>query len=234
MQNSFSLCPWVCWEIMVCRHSCNTTIMALPNHVQISYDQSLIASGESYWVCEGVNVTVTSSPGMNLFYLEKKSTLTFMGSGGDGIWAKDSCVVTNNSSDYISVTCNPSTVTLLNNGAGTINSISCANIVYDYYLVGGSPCIGTPGSIYDYSQIMPTSIYPNPIISSFVLFIVTNSLNEALTFVLYNTLGKEVKRVENISSMETTLSRGNLKSGIYSYQLMNKSIVVSVGKISID
>ena len=212
---------------------CSMTIPSSPGHVKISSSQTITATGTVYWVCEGVNLIVTYSPG-SAFYLEKNATIKFLDSDGDAVWAKAGCVVTNNSIDVITVTCNPSTVTMANTGSGTIVPISCTSVTYVYSMVGSGPCVGTPGGINDYSEILPIRLYPNPVISSFTLSIDNDQNFKQFTFVLYNVLGEEVKRVEDITQNEIKFSREKLQSGIYIYQLLNENITVNRGKIVME
>ena len=197
---------------------------------QITSDQTVNGSALlGYWVCEGVHLTVLSSQGL-IYLLEKNATITFTNTEGDAVWAKDSCVITNNSTQGIALTCNPSTVTLHNNSSGSITiANSCTSVIYDYTLTGGGPCIAS--GINDISGSLPTHLFPDPVISSFMLSIDNDQNFKHLTFVLYNVLGEEVKRVENITQKETEVSRGNLQSGFYMYKLLNENITVNSGKI---
>ena len=49
---------------------CNMLIPMSPGHIQISSSQSINATGIIYWVCEGVTLTINSSPGAT-YLLEK-------------------------------------------------------------------------------------------------------------------------------------------------------------------
>lgn len=186
-----------------------------------------------YWVCEGVHLTVTSSPGL-VYLLEQNATINFTGSDGDAIWAKNGCTVTNNSDADLAVSGNIANITLNNNGSGSITPISCSAVTYDYSLTGGSPCSAITSGINDYSGILQIRVYPNPVFSSFTLSIDKDQNFKQFTFILYNMLGEEMKRVENIAQNETEVSRGKLPSGIYMYKLLNESSTVKSGTIIME
>jgi len=52
-----------------------------------------------------------------------------------------------------------------------------------------------------------------------------------VSFVLYNSMGQEVKRIENISDSTFTFSKGNLNSGLYLFRLENEDGRFSSGKV---
>jgi hypothetical protein len=76
------------------------------------------------------------------------------------------------------------------------------------------------------------NIYPNPIGESAVLQIANSS--EALTFRLFDVTGKVVMSMENLGNGNVELNRNNLTAGIYIYQVLNNSSVVSTGKLAIQ
>lgn len=76
-------------------------------------------------------------------------------------------------------------------------------------------------------------VYPNPTKASITLYINT-SYNEELSFVLYDLLGNEVKRTENIITGETKINTGDLSNAIYFYKLTNKRELLKTGKLIIN
>ena len=75
-------------------------------------------------------------------------------------------------------------------------------------------------------------VYPNPMLDEATIE-VPNSM-ENVNFVLYNSMGQEVKRIENISDPIFTFSKGNLNGGLYLFRLENEDGRFSSGKIYID
>ena len=75
-------------------------------------------------------------------------------------------------------------------------------------------------------------IYPNPISFSSILYLSDRLLKEKkLTFTLYNLLGQEVKRMENINTSQTKFHRPGLESGIYIYKVMSDDSIITFGKV---
>ena len=72
-------------------------------------------------------------------------------------------------------------------------------------------------------------IYPNPFSNETTLELP----DKELTFVLYNVLGKEVKRMDKIHSPKITIRRGDLPSGIYFYKIIDNSYTLNTGKLII-
>ncbi len=70
------------------------------------------------------------------------------------------------------------------------------------------------------------NIYPNPF-SSFTT-LSTNTVLSNAKLIVYNSMGQEVKQINNISGQENILHRDNLLSGVYFIQLEqeNKEIVI--------
>ena len=49
--------------------------------------------------------------------------------------------------------------------------------------------------------------------------------------IIYDILGKEIKRRDNISGQEIFIDRDNLGNGIYFYRLEENNKIVSTGKL---
>jgi len=76
------------------------------------------------------------------------------------------------------------------------------------------------------------NIFPNPFTTSSTLQ-VSKSLQSA-TLVIYDIIGKEVKRMEGLSGKEIIIQRESMKSGMYFYLLMDKQGVVGNGKMVVE
>ena len=75
------------------------------------------------------------------------------------------------------------------------------------------------------------SIYPNPFSKATTLK--TDNLFENATFIVYNTLGEQVRKIDNISGQTFTFYRENLDEGIYFYHLKENNKMLSVDKLII-
>ncbi len=75
-------------------------------------------------------------------------------------------------------------------------------------------------------------IYPNPFSNSTTIEI-TDGIIKNYELTIFDLFGKEVKQYE-ISSSKTEISRDNLPSGMYFYQVKNKNQFISSGKLIIQ
>jgi len=168
---------------------CSTMIFPAPGMTKIMANTTIASSdGEAFWVCGGVTVTVTSSDGC-LFAMEENATLIINGSDDDAVLAKAGCSVINNSDATILVSCNPATVTLTNTSSGSIETLSCAMITFDYSLVGGQPCSSSSGLEDVSNQALETLIFPNPTDGDFTL-IHNHAPGKSLQ--IFNSMGSRV------------------------------------------
>ena len=88
------------------------------------------------------------------------------------------------------------------------------------------------GDISEYSNISSQiSIYPNPFSNTTTLK--TNNLFENATFIVYNTLGEQVRKIDNITGQTFTFYRENLEQGIYFYHLKENNKMLSEDKLII-
>ena len=74
------------------------------------------------------------------------------------------------------------------------------------------------------------TFYPNPMASSGKIEF-KNSTNEKYTFSMFDITGKTVKTIENITTGQVNIERGNLESGLYFYKLQNSKGASVNGKI---
>jgi len=98
----------------------------------------------------------------------------------------------------------------------------------DFKLISG---INSPSN----SLTSEISVFPNPFNSSCTLRIdkpiLSNETN--LTFQVYDLFGKVVSQSQ-ISGQETQIQRGNLAQGIYFYSVMDKSNILTKGKLVVE
>ena len=56
----------------------------------------------------------------------------------------------------------------------------------------------------------------------------------ALNFVIYDVVGKQIKKISNVNKNGLKLERGNLVSGMYFYQLTETDKILSSGKLIVQ
>ncbi len=80
-------------------------------------------------------------------------------------------------------------------------------------------------------------IIPNPFNSSTILYLSLSFLKKnksKIDFVIYDSLGRNVKYIEDIKNSQIKIKRDNLSSGIYFYQLKNSTEIIETGKLVIE
>ena len=89
-------------------------------------------------------------------------------------------------------------------------------------------------SVNDLSDLKPdVKVYPNPFSTSTTLRIANGTIaNDELK--IYDMLGREVRPAIIINSDSFVISRGDLKSGMYFYRLINKNLFISSGKLIVQ
>lgn len=217
--------------IMDVKAQCNPLIYPSPGFITITSDQTLNAIGTGYWICEGVNVIVASSPG-SAYYLEKNATITINGSDGDQVYAKDNCSVTNNSPQDIGVTCNPATTTLSNTGGGTLTvDFVCSPLTYDYSMLpggNGGTCGDNSTGINEVSFFDNILVYPNPVKVSSNVFV--NGKNNSIVSV-FDLTGNLVK---TISMQQNSFSTEGLIAGYYFISFGNENSIIKLPLVIIE
>ena len=142
---------------------CTQNIVPPPAMIQISSNTTLSDAEGAYWICAGVTVNITGSTG-SAYFCEEDVILNISGTDGDQVFAKPGCVITNSSDGDINVTANYSTVTINNTGSGiTVTASNCANLVYDYIMVGGSGACGQSTSGIADLPAQRMYAFPNPV-----------------------------------------------------------------------
>lgn len=119
----------------------------------------------------------------------------------------------------------------------TINDIAISNNG-DIFIAetGGSvqyiPQLITGIGNYE-NTIVPIRNYPNPF-NDFTTIEFNNKIGEIYTLKLFNVLGENVRTISNIFTNKIILKRGNLKSGVYFFQLISPSKQIRVGKLIVE
>ena len=75
------------------------------------------------------------------------------------------------------------------------------------------------------------TVFPNPFISSTTIKTIDNLKNATLT--IYNSYGKALKQIKNISGHTVSLNRENLTSGIYFIRITEENKMIAVDKLII-
>lgn len=79
-------------------------------------------------------------------------------------------------------------------------------------------------------QDASVTIFPNPFGEQITLAIPESIIQEDLQFVLWNSLGQQI-RIENIQETKQTIELKTLNKGYYFYQLLGKDGLISSGKL---
>ncbi|MCH8902444.1 MAG: T9SS type A sorting domain-containing protein [Bacteroidetes bacterium] len=79
---------------------------------------------------------------------------------------------------------------------------------------------------------LETMIYPDPF--SDIAYLVINRTLKNGAFTLYDIHGREVRKIESIHSDRITITRENLRNGIYIYELIDKDGSVARGKFVVQ
>lgn len=74
-------------------------------------------------------------------------------------------------------------------------------------------------------------IFPNPFSNETTLFVKTNLTNA--TLIVFNALGEQVNKIENISGQEIKIFRDNLSNGLYFISLTENNKVIGTDKLII-
>ncbi|BDS11782.1 T9SS type A sorting domain-containing protein [Aureispira anguillae] len=88
-------------------------------------------------------------------------------------------------------------------------------------------CAGTIGSIENEA----ISVYPNPLKDYTVFYFDASIQFENIQIQIFDVLGREVKRIDNIRQNKVTLRRNNLENGVYYYRVMNQEKEIKSGEL---
>ena len=75
-------------------------------------------------------------------------------------------------------------------------------------------------------------LFPNPFLTSSTLRFSTPVLNA--TLIVYDVLGKEIKRMTNLGGREIIIQRESMKTGMYFFRIEDKSGVMGNGKMVVE
>ncbi|MBL7891183.1 MAG: T9SS type A sorting domain-containing protein [Bacteroidia bacterium] len=79
-----------------------------------------------------------------------------------------------------------------------------------------------------------STIYPNPFSSNATIEINGKVSHENIEISIYNFVGKEIKKLNNISGRKINLDRADLSNGIYFYRLIKNDYSFASGKFIIE
>lgn len=78
------------------------------------------------------------------------------------------------------------------------------------------------------------SISPNPLNTFATIEFKNNKLNlKNANLTLFDVFGKEIRKIE-LDNYKTTIEKGDLKTGIYFYKVMNENQIISTGKLAVE
>lgn len=86
---------------------------------------------------------------------------------------------------------------------------------------------------FNYKTQNKAIVYPNPFKEQATIKI-SNNKNVIYTLKLYNDLGQKVKTISNISGTQIRINRGNLKSGVYFFQILHGGKTYTEGRLMIN
>jgi hypothetical protein len=76
-----------------------------------------------------------------------------------------------------------------------------------------------------------SSVYPNPF-SDHTTLVIEKKLSDAV-LIVFNRFGQQVRKINHLSGNNINIDRANLQAGIYFFQILDKSILKSNGKLVI-
>lgn len=103
----------------------------------------------------------------------------------------------------------------------------------DYAGISPNFTILTTTGIPDPHHLIQISIYPNPLVD-FSRIAFENPLHLNHTLTIYNTQGKMVRTIHNITSERVKIERRNLTSGLYFIRLRDEHEIRAMGKLVVE
>ncbi len=86
-----------------------------------------------------------------------------------------------------------------------------------------------PGSIAEFDN-QNIQIFPNPF-DEFALIKIENTTSEPLNLSIYNSLGKEIRFIDNIITNEIQIEKKDLTSGMYYVELKNRTEIIGTSRL---
>jgi hypothetical protein len=126
----------------------------------------------------------------------------------------------------------------VNNPIGAVIN-NTAGIYFDYNLpvitnTTVNTIVDMASGIVESSTNAAIKVYPNPFSENTTFVIQSDKINEKYSFELTDVLGKKVKMMNNIFEKQFSISRSELKNGIYFYKIYTAESIVGIGKLVID
>lgn len=103
----------------------------------------------------------------------------------------------------------------------------------DYEGISPNFTILLPTGIRDPLNLVQMNIYPNPLLD-FTSIEFENPLHLNHTLSIYNTEGKMVRSIDNITSEKVKIERGNLTAGLYFIRLRDENELRAKGKLLVE
>ncbi len=88
-------------------------------------------------------------------------------------------------------------------------------------------------SVGEKPAIAKINAYPNPLKENAII-VFENAGRDEQTLTIYDTQGRLVQTIENITSNRVTIERDNMKSGLYVFQLRRGNKIIGVGKLNVE
>ncbi|WP_435413892.1 glycoside hydrolase [Polaribacter aestuariivivens] len=117
----------------------------------------------------------------------------------------------------------------------TVNSIAQKGVLSNKNISYNAPAYSVTTFVIDVSNSLSVEnfkgdevlVYPTPFTTQCTFKLPRNLSNAEL--IIYNVIGKEVKKISNINSNEIIVERENLDSGMHFYKLIENNSVISKG-----
>jgi hypothetical protein len=225
------------------------------------YGMSLVQTNDNGYMVTGL--TAAFAPGSsNLFILKLDSsgipmwTKTTSGSGeaysiiktsdggfalggntSGGVYASDLYIIKLDSNGTNCCTNNigsfsTSIPACLKTSGGSIGSFGQSGVGGNF---SSANCVTTnlcnPNSIAETSPGLSAEVYPNPFSSSAILK--SEKILNATSLTIYNSMGQEVKSINNITGLSVIIDRENLSSGLYFARLTEVNKLITTVKLVI-
>ena len=107
------------------------------------------------------------------------------------------------------------------------------NIGNDYEDNSENFTIESVTAINEVSYDSGLKIYPNPMTENAIITF-ANPDSESHVLIIYNSVGRIVQKMADVSTDRLPFKRNNLVNGLYFYQLISKNEIRATGKIIIE
>jgi len=125
----------------------------------------------------------------------------------------------------------PDTV-LIVAGTGGANISNVGTVFYiDALSFSGTAPIGINELVENNNY---SKLYPNPFNTNATITIDDKIKLNMASVIIYDVLGKEMKRINNITSNTITIEKGDMPNGIYFYKVINNETKITTGKFIVE